>query len=95
MITTTKLFHYIKDKKTLVAEMSDFGGAQFHQVYPDSCDEGLTLVSHVTGKEVDYVVNHTEKDKEGEIQFWELIPTKPSIRRVPAAKGTKIKIFND
>ncbi len=95
MNVSTSRFSYSRDDRTFVAEMSDFGRLNvFHQIYPDSCDEGLTLISAKTGAEVDYIVTHTEVD-DGDTLFWLLEPTKQSCRWVPAARQTKIKIFND
>ena len=103
MITTTKFFHYDPKDRTFSQEISTLegngmaGGGQptFHQIYQDSCDVGLTLVSAATGKEVDYVVSLTEKDAEGDVQCWHLVPTKQALRKVPEARGTSIVIFND
>ncbi len=97
MKVTTSQFHYYAAEKEFVVEASNLGRnqPQFHQVYPDSCDEGLTLVSAKTGKEVDYAVNHTEKDREGDIAYWELTPTRESLRKVPQARGTTVTILND
>jgi len=67
----------------------------FHQVYSDACDEGLTLISHRTGEEVDYVVIEEERANDGEIVSWVLAPTKLALKRVPRARGTKIIIWND
>ena len=77
----------------LTAEMSDLGHEPFRQIYPDACDPGLTVV----GKQdtVDFVVDRTVTDKEGELKYYELIPTKASIRRVPTARSVRITLFND
>lgn len=99
-------FHLQKegDKRKLVAELSDLGpvtlhgGAPapspFHQVYPDSADEGLKVVGN-TGMEVDFVVNHVERDRENDLKFYKLIPTRESIRKVPALKNFEMILFND
>lgn len=75
----------------LVAEVSDFGrGFAFERVYDDACDEGLTVVSHHTGREVVYGVEHVERDPEGDLLFWKLRPASPRERDLPT-----ITIFND
>jgi hypothetical protein len=75
--------------------ISDLGRSfHFTRVYNDSCDEGLTIVSSKTGKEVTFAINKVDKS-EGDIRYWELLPVKESIQRVPAAKNCKVLIFND
>jgi len=110
MRATTKLFAYDKGTKTFFQEMSTLEGNAdesdpsrktkarslvFHQVYPDACDEGMTLVSARTGEEVDYVVIEQERAVDGELESWTLVPTKQALKRVPRARGTKIIIWND
>ena len=63
----------------------------FGQVYQDSCDEGLILVSHKTGLPIRYAVSHIESS-EGDIQWWDLTPIRGQTK---AAKDTSIRIYND
>lgn len=44
---------------------------------------------------VTYKVAKTFSDVEGDITYWELLPTENSLQEVPAAKGTRILIYND
>ncbi len=84
------------DKRKLVAELSDLGPITFnpfHQVYPDSADEGLKVVGFK--QDADFVVNHVERDREGDLKFYKLIPTRESIRKVPALKNFEMILFND
>lgn len=83
------------DKKLLTSEMSMLGSNPFRQIYPDSCDEGLTVVSIRSGVSADWAVDHTERDAEGAPVWWDLIPTAESIRRVPQIKQWKMRIYND
>jgi hypothetical protein len=66
----------------------------FHRLYPDACDQGITLVSATTGTEADYYVNKEDR-YDGEIQGWHLLPTSETIRRLPRLKNTKVLIIND
>lgn len=66
----------------------------FHQLYNDSCDAGITLISDKTGKEADFVVNEVDMHG-GEIQVWKLLPTPETIRRLPRLKHTRVIIIND
>jgi hypothetical protein len=84
-----------------VAEMSElsFGAGSrgvFRQVFPDSCDAGLTLVT-ARGNEVDYYVREEKRDREGEgeLQVTVLVPTPQALRRCPAARGSEVHILND
>jgi hypothetical protein len=80
---------------TLVGELSDFGPAgtyPFHQIYPDACDEGVT----VQGKSgaVDYCVSEW-KVEDGDLQKIILLPTPESVKRVPGAAGSDMVLYND
>ena len=96
---STRLFRYMKETKTFSVEMStlDEGGckAVFCQVYNDSADEGFTLVSHQTGHEIKFALNHVERDNENDILYWELIADPRDLRNKPQCKGLKVTIFND
>lgn len=88
---STRRFFYQKDAGLLTAEISDFGpGFGFGQVYDDACDEGLTLVSHKTGTEVTYGVEHVERDREGDLLYWDLRPADRKLDYLPT-----VRIFND
>lgn len=97
MKISTDQFTYDVARRTLCAEISDLNGLnfRFEQVYPDSCDEGLTLVSAQSGREVDCVVSHVEESDERETLYWELRPTRHSLRVNPTAEGLKVILFND
>ena len=100
---SAKQFTYDKKAKEFAAEVSELSAtgenlAQlcvFHQVYSDSCDQGITLVSHITGQESDWAVANETKDVEGETMLWVLEPTFPSLRKFPALSGHRVIIFND
>jgi hypothetical protein len=95
-------FDYNKETKTFSADISMLtnGGRRnvFVQVYNDAIDQGVRVVSVVTGKEVVYVVDgidYLAPHDCDEIAGWRLIPTDESIRKVPQCKGTKMLIVND
>ena len=85
--------HREKGLLHLIAELSDLGPNPFHQVYPDACDEGITVQGN--SDKVDYVVAHIERNRENEVVSYDLIPTSDSIRRVPACRNTRVTLFND
>jgi hypothetical protein len=84
-ISTTQ-FTWDKASKTFIGEISSTHG--FGRVYNDSADEGLTLVSQWTGREMVFVVEHTERDQDGDVQFWLLKPVDRSL-------WATVKLFND
>lgn len=102
---STKRFAYDANSKMFLAEISQLEYSKegyvnqvFGQVYQDSCDEGLILVSHKTGLQVRYAVSHIESSEpprapaRGDIQWWDLTPIRGQAK---AAKDTSIRIYND
>jgi len=94
-MVSIKQFSYDAQKRELVAECSDLGHGAFHRVYPDACDEGVTMVNPDNGNEVTFYVAHTECDAEGDLLYYSLVPTPESVRKVPTCKGLRMTIFND
>lgn len=94
-LLSTNRFTYDKYTKEFVAEISELGGDVFGRVYPDACDLGFTLVSHVTGKETDWVVQELTRDPDGDILFWSLLPTSNSLRANPQLAGVTVTVMND
>ena len=90
---STRQFHVNRNGKLLTAEASDLR-LRFDQIYPDSCDQGITLVSHVTGSTSKWAVTHVEIRNE-DLEYWELQPTAESVRNTPALSGFKMRILND
>jgi hypothetical protein len=84
MVSSAQLSFY---NGSYVGEISDTDG--FGRVYDDACDEGLTLVSQRTGREVVFVVDRTEV-RDGEVVSWRLIPADPRLRR-----EADMILFND
>ena len=82
---STYRFTYNEDTRTFVAFLSDLPFSEFGRVYADSVDEGLTLISAKTNKEIVFVVEEI-KTREGDILAWEL-------KAVGASYS--MKIFND
>jgi len=98
MTHSTKRFTFSSKTRTFVAELSDFGSVSpFRQIFQDSCDLGLTLHSHITGKELDFVINRTERNEEDNSVVAEhLVLTPASARTIPAhLRDLKVVLFND
>lgn len=87
---STAQFTWDRAHRMLVTEISNFGhGFDFGRVYDDACDEGVTLVSEHTGRQVVFAVNHIERDREGDLLYWDLIPASH------ADCNCTVRIFND
>lgn len=86
--TSSRQFNWNGETDTYSAEMSELGG--FGRVYEDACDEGLTIVSALTGTEVVFAVDHTET-RDGEVVAWHLVPVTP----VGTGRTVKVVVWND
>jgi hypothetical protein len=93
---STVQFTIDRKGKTFISEISDLGEG-FTQIYPDACDEGLFLQSHISGEVSTWYVAREEYShgEDKELQAWHLAPTEESQKKFPALKGWKMVIFND
>ena len=88
-------FFYHPENRTFSQEISSLGRYDlFQRIYDDACDTGFTMVSKKTGKEVVFFLSK-DIDWAGDEGKWIFEPIPESIRKVPAAKGLKVIIFND
>lgn len=99
---STSMFHWTPEDGLFSQELSSLGVAPhqnaFHQLYSDACDEGITLISEVTGKEANYFVDHMDRTltEDGwETHGWNLLPTPETLRQSPQLKNTRVLIIND
>jgi hypothetical protein len=67
---STRQLWYDAATSTFIGEISSTNG--LGRVYPDACDEGLTLVSSRTGAEIVFVVTDEQYDGEGDLTLWKL-----------------------
>lgn len=92
---STELFTYSKENRTFIIERSlvdnEFG-EMMGPLFDDACDEGFTLVSHLTDKEILYFYADKVYDEEGDVERWNFkeceLPGKPYF-------GTSVVVFND
>ena len=94
---STRQFFHDKTTRQFIADISDLGPNPFCQIYPDSCDEGFSLVSQATGKVTDWAVYETASSSgiDGELISWRLKPTLMSLRKNPGLDGYTILLYND
>lgn len=60
------------------------GGRIYSQIYDDACDMGFYIESHRTGRWVLFTLAHTQKDREGDVLFWEF----------KSQSGVTVTVFN-
>lgn len=87
---STRSLTFDRENNLLVGEISTLGvGVTFDRVFDDACDEGLTLISHRTQREVVYYVDHVEA-RDGDLLYWDLVPANLNERFLPT-----LRLFND
>ena len=94
-IVSSDRFTYHAPTKIFMCDASDLGDFQLMPVYDDASDTGFTMRSEKTGKLVNYFLQTTAQDGEGEIQYWRFMPIGEDMRNNPAVAGTKVLIYND
>ncbi len=89
-IISTRNLQWLKASHSFVGEISELPNQRIPlaRVFQDSCDEGFTLVSHVTGAELDFFLDNVLK-KDGDTLSWTFRPVQ---RGVPVES---VVIFND
>ena len=90
---STRRFTINTQEKIMACEMSEIGG--FVRIYEDACDDGIRLVSHVTGVETRWDVHSFNKSSDGEVNFWNLRAVPEDVRKFPRLEGWTIRIWND
>lgn len=87
-----RLFFWDRQANKLVAEISDLGtGFRFERVYDDACDVGFSVESHRTGRAVTYAIDHEQRDADGDVQWWDLVPAAGAA----CSSLPPIRLFND
>lgn len=87
---STSNFSHTHDTRghLLVAEASSL--PPMTAVYDDACDEGYTLVSTRTGRELVIAVDGVTHDNDGDLCFWTLRPVNPAERDL-----ITVRVYND
>jgi hypothetical protein len=100
----TDEFDFDKTTRSFAQEISTLSRGStrlvFGRVYPDSADEGFTLVAKPgfmeSFRELVFYVHHEDRDASGEdIMGWVLHPTPESIQKYPTCEGVTVLIIND
>lgn len=97
-IFSSKLFDYDRDHHTFTAEASMLShsnqGRIFGRIFNDSADEGLVMISVVTGSEAKFFVEEIARNRDQDIISWKLLPTTETCRKIPRLNGSQVVVFN-
>lgn len=98
MISSSK-FYYDADTLTYSAEVSELGPVIF-ETLPLGDGNGIRIHFEDTGKTALFMVNHVDRNEDGDIMSWRLVPTPETVRELFLPLGTKyvttkVVIFND
>lgn len=95
---SSKKFSYDSDTNSFTAWASelDVGMTKpmFGRIFPDACDEGLYIVSAITGDEAGFAVYRASRNIDDDITSWLLTPTDETKRKFPLLKNATVTIFN-
>lgn len=92
-MVSTRQFTVSAKEKWMASEISCLG--DFEQIYPDSADAGLTIVSEKSGAETKWVIASENKAGCGEVVNWVLLPTTETVRHLPRLAGWYVVVYND
>lgn len=60
---------------------------------PARLERGFVMHSH-TGRQVEFLMTNEQKNAEGEIVFWEFVPTEASLAAHKDIEGVRVTILN-
>jgi len=92
---STREFTWHPSTSTFTAFASDLPRFDPEQVYPDALDEGICLVSHVTGRKAWFVLERAHVNRENELTHWTFVPTAEALRVDRRLTGVRVEAFND
>lgn len=90
-------FSIDRASRVMISEASDLhvraGDVPFAPIYDDACDVGCTIQGKQ--KAARFYLAREEKDREGDVSFWEFKPTTETLHSIPGLRGWTVLIFND
>lgn len=95
-IDSTK-FGYGKKTQTFFADISELEAQRldaFDQLWHDEATKGFVMVSAVTGNEVPFVLDHTEREADGDTRAWRFVPHQHAIEMNAGLRKISVIIFN-
>ncbi|WP_407303456.1 hypothetical protein [Acinetobacter sp.] len=90
-------FTYTKRTNSFVTDMSEIshsGADPLGQLYDDAADQGFVMISHKTHEAVEFYLDHTEREADGDIRYWLFKPTAAAVRKNPKLADAKVMIVN-
>jgi hypothetical protein len=82
---STRQLRYEPGSFLFTAEDSELPRAS--RLYDDACDTGYTLVSHKTGSRRIVSLAHTEKDRDGDVSYWDY--------KTDSSPRITLRVYND
>ncbi len=89
---STKDFHWDKIDRTLTTEASNLHKNLFGRIWDDAIDQGFSLVSHHTGRQVTFVIHKIDMTPDHDIAGWWLKPVRIGARDV---QDICVHVIND
>jgi len=93
----SNMFSYGAKTRTFFADQSQLSHANknaFDQLWHDEGGEGFVMVSDRTGREVPFVLDHTEREADGDVRMWRFVPHQHVVWQDEKLRGVSVIIFN-
>lgn len=90
-VVGSNLFTILPGMKVFCCDASDLkavGVSPFRQLWNDSCDQGLVIMSSKTGNRQPAYLHNIQTDNDGDVVCWELRFLSDAL------KGWSVRIFN-
>lgn len=93
---STNRFRYDPVENVFTAEASDLGPSfRLGRIYDDACDQGFTLVSALTGREVVFAHELTRWDDADEDILYDEFAPAPGQDIGQLSAAARVRIYND
>lgn len=93
----SRSFGYSTMTRTFHAEIAELEHARldaFDQLWADEGTKGFVMVSAKTGEEVPFVLDHTEREADGDTMAWRFVPHWHAVSRNQELRGVSAIIYN-
>jgi hypothetical protein len=79
---------------TYIAELSAEHLDPLDRLWADEGTKGFVLVSHKTGDEYPFQLDHTEREADGDVRAWRFVPHPHAIAQNKYMSGISVVIYN-
>lgn len=93
----SKNFGYSTMTRTFHADISELEWRlldAFDQLWADEGTKGFVMVSEKTADEVPFVLDHTEREVDGDTCAWRFVPHWHAVSRNQELRGVSVIIYN-